>query len=196
VLETEGHIPDKEFDLWKKRWDKYYSGSAGDHTTPVLEWGMKYKGLGINQNDAQFLETRVHQVQDVARFFGLPPSVIGENSRNTFTNGEQQDIQYVKYALSPLCKSQETELEFKLLNRFDQEKMDIKYNLNALLRGDMITRARFGQIMVQSGTYTRNEVRDIEDMPPLEGLDKPLEPAFLTGKTKDNTQNNNSNGTN
>jgi HK97 family phage portal protein len=196
VLETEGHIPDKEFDAWKKRWDKYYGGSAGDHSTPVLEYGMKYNKLGISQNDAQFLETRVHQVQDVARFFGLPPSVIGENSRNTFTNGEQQDIQYVKYALSPICKSQETELEFKLLTRDNQEKIDIKYSLNSLLRGDMITRARFGQIMVQSGTYTRNEVREMEDKAPLEGLDKPLEPAFLTGKTDNSNSNSDGNNSN
>jgi HK97 family phage portal protein len=193
VLETEGHIPDKEFDAWKKRYDKYYTGAAGDHTTPVLEYGMKYKQLGIAQNDAQFLETRVHQIQDVARFFGLPPSVIGENSRNTFTNGEQQDIQFVKYGLSPLCKSEETELEFKLLTRDNQEKFDIKFNLNGLLRGDMITRARFGQIMVQSGTYTRNEVREIEDMAPLDGLDKPLEPAFLTGKTNNQNLNTDTN---
>lgn len=183
VLETEGHMADPEFKAWKKRWDKYYAGPAGDHTTPILEYGLKYKLLGISQNDAQFLETRVHQIQEVARVFGLPPSVIGENSRNTFTNGEQQDIQFVKYALSPLCKGQEVELEFKLMSRDNQEKLDIKYNLDGLLRGDMLSRARYEQTLVSAGILTRNEAREIENKAPLTGLDEPLNPAFLTGKT-------------
>lgn len=186
VLETEGHMTDPEFKEWKKRWDKNYSGTAGDHTTPVLEYGLKYKELGVAPNDAQFLETRVHQVQDVARFFGLPPSVIGENSRNTFLNGEQQDIQFVKYALSPLCKGQEVELEFKLMSRNDSEKLDIKYNLDGLLRGDMLSRARYEQTLVSAGILTRNEAREIENKAPLPGLDEPLNPAFLTGNTQNN----------
>lgn len=188
VLETEGHMADAEFKGWKKRWDKYYSGPKGNHTTPVLEYGLKYKDIGISQNDAQFLETRVHQIQDVARFFGLPPSVIGENSRNTFTNSEQQDIQFVKYALSPLCKGQEVELEFKLMSRDNQEKLDIKYNLDGLLRGDMLSRARYEQTLVSSGIFTRNESREIENKAPLPGLDEPLNPAFLTGNTNNQSQ--------
>lgn len=183
ALETEGHIPDKEFKDWKNRWDKYYGGPVGDHTTPILEWGMKYKALGIPPNDAQFLETRVHQVQEVARFFGTPPSIIGENSRNTFTNGEQQDIQFGKYSISPLCKGQESELEMKLMDRTNQEKTDIKFNLTELLRGDMLSRARYEQTLVSSGIITRNEAREIEGRAPLDGLDEPLNPAFLTGNT-------------
>jgi len=184
VLETEGHMRDEEFKAWKKRWDAYYTGSRGDHTTPILEFGMKYKPLGIPPNDAQFIETRVHQVQEIARFFGVPPSLIGENSRNTFTNGEQQDIQFVKYSLSPLCKSEEAELEFKLTDRLNKDKLDIKYNLDWLLRGDMLSRARYEQTLVSSGILTRNEAREIEGKPPLPGLDEPLNPAFLTGKSK------------
>lgn len=188
VLETEGHMRDEEFKTWKKRWDAYYTGSRGDHTTPILEFGMKYKPLGIPPNDAQFIETRVHQVQEIARFFGVPPSLIGENSRNTFTNGEQQDIQFVKYSLSPLCKSEEAELEFKLTDRLNKDKLDIKYNLDWLLRGDMLSRARYEQTLVSSGILTRNEAREIEGKPPLPGLDEPLNPAFLTGKSKNENE--------
>jgi HK97 family phage portal protein len=197
ALETEGHLDDTQFKAWKKRWEAFYGGAVGDHTTPILEYGMKYKQLGIPPNDAQFLETRVHQVQDVARFFGMPPSVIGENTNNAFTSAEQQDINFVKYSLAPLCKSQETELEFKLMSRNDQERLDIKFNLDAMLRGDMISRARYEQTLVQAGILTRNEAREIENKPPLDGLDVPLNPAFLTGKQNVNqNQNNNQNASN
>lgn len=186
AIETDNHMDDKQFKEWKTRWDKFYTGAGSEHTTPILEYGMKYKLLGIPQNDAQFLETRVHQVQDVARFFLMPPSIIGENTNSTFKNNEQQDLQFVKYSLRALLKSQEVELEYKLVPKGDHGSIHIKYNMDSLLRGDMLTRARFGQIMVQSGTYTRNEIREIENKPPLDGLDKPLEPAFLTGKLTDN----------
>lgn len=182
VLETDQNIPDRAFNEWLKRWNKNYEGNKGNHKTPVLEYGMKYKALGIPPNDAQFIETRVHQIQDVARFFGMSASIIGENSNNAFTSAEQQDIQFVKYALLPLCKSQEAELEFKLMDRNNQERLDIKYNQDMLLRGDMLSRARYEQTLVASGIITRNEARELEGKGSLDGLDTPLDPAFLTGK--------------
>jgi HK97 family phage portal protein len=118
----------------------------------------------------------------------VPPSIIGENSRNTFSNGEQQDIQFVKYSIAPICKMEEAELEFKLMDRNNQEKLDIKFNLDYLLRGDMLSRARYEQTLVSSGILTRNEAREIENKAPLKGLDVPLDPAFLTGKQ--NSQDN------
>lgn len=186
VLETESTLSDDAFKVFKKRWDKQNTGMAGDHTTPLLEYGIKYKTIGINPNDAQFLETRVHQVQDVARFFGVPPSLIGENSRNTFTNGEQQNLQFLTYSVSPLCTRLESELEAKLLREVDREKVAIKFMLNSLQRGDMAARSNFGRTMTSSGIYTRNEIRVQEGLPPLPGLDVPLNPAFLTGKGANN----------
>lgn len=191
ALETEGHLSDAEFKDWKRRWENYYGGAVGDHETPVLEYGMKYKQLGVPPNDAQFIESDIFRITDVARFFKMPPSIIGENTKNAFTSAEQQDIQFVKYSLSPLCKSQEAELEFKLMSRDNQQKVDIKYNLDWLLRGDMLSRARYEQTLVSSGILTRNEAREIEGKTPLPGLDEPLEPAFLTGKSENNPDNGN-----
>lgn len=182
ALETEGHMNDAEFKAWKKRWETFYGGSVGDHTTPILEYGLKYKPLGIAPNDAQFIETRVFQLQDIARFFAVPPTFIGDLSRSTFSNGEQMDMQFAKYTLRPLLKREESELEQKLVNRKDEGTISIKHNMDSLLRADMKTRAAYGQTMVVSGVLTRNEVRDIENKPPLPGLDEPLNPAFLTGK--------------
>lgn len=182
VLETDNHLDDKIFKAWKAHWEKFYGGSVGDHTTPILEYGLKYKQLGIPPNDAQFIETRVFQLQDIARFFNMPPSLIGDLSRATFSNGEQQDLQFAKYSLRPLLKHQEVEFEQKLVNLKDEGTISIKYNMDGLLRADMKTRAAYEQTLVTSGILTRNEAREIENREPLEGLDTPLDPAFLTGK--------------
>lgn len=182
TIETDGHIPDKEFKEWKQRWDKYYGGAIGDHTNPILEWGMKYKQLGIPPNDAQFIETRQFQVQDICRFFLVPPPLIGDLSRATFSNGEQQDLQFVKYSLRPLVKREEIELEYKLVSRREEGTIDIDFNMDGLLRADTRTRADYELKLVQGGILTRNEAREIENKKPLPGLDEPLNPAFLTGK--------------
>jgi HK97 family phage portal protein len=182
TIETEGHIPDKEFKAWKNRWDKYYGGSVGDHTTPILEYGMKYKPIGIPPNDAQVIETRQFQVQDICRFFLVPPPLIGDLSRATFSNGEQQDLQFVKYSLRPTVKREEVELEYKLVSRREAGTIDINFNLDSLLRADTGTRADYEVKLVQAGIITRNEAREIENKAPLPGLDVPLDPAFLTGK--------------
>lgn len=196
TLETDGHIPDKEFKDWKKRWDTYYGGSVGDHANPILEYGMKYHQLGIPPNDAQFIETRQFQVQDICRFFLVPPPLIGDLSRATFSNGEQQDLQFVKYSLRPTIKRQEIELEYKLVSRREEGTIDINFNMDDLLRADTRTRAEFGLKYVQGGILTRNEVREIEGRKPLPGLDKPLDPAFLTGKPSAKEGDSNDNNSN
>jgi HK97 family phage portal protein len=143
---------------------------------------MKYKPIGIPPNDAQFIETRVFQLQDIARFFNTPPSLIGDLSRATFSNGEQQDMQFAKYSLRPILKGQECEFESKLVNLKDEGTISIKYNMDGLLRADMKTRAAYEQTLVSTGILTRNEAREIENKEPIEGLDTPLDPAFLQGK--------------
>jgi HK97 family phage portal protein len=182
ALETDGHMEDAQFKAWKKRWETFYGGAVGDHTTPILEYGMKYKPIGIPPNDAQFIETRVFQLQDIARFFNTPPSLIGDLSRATFSNGEQQDMQFAKYSLRPILKGQECEFESKLVNLKDEGTISIKYNMDGLLRADMKTRAAYEQTLVSTGILTRNEAREIENKEPIEGLDTPLDPAFLQGK--------------
>lgn len=197
ALETEGHMDDGQFKAWKKRWERFYGGAVGDHTTPILEYGMKYKPIGIPPNDAQFIETRVYQLQDIARFFNVPSSLINEMSKASFASGEQQDMQFAKYSLRPILKSQECELETKLVNKKDEGTISIKYNMDGLLRADMKTRAAYEQTLVSTGILTRNEAREIENKEPLAGLDEPLDPAFLQGKQPslvvgDNKNTNNS----
>lgn len=195
VIETQGYFDDKQFKAWKDRWTQYYSGETGDHETPVLEHGMTYKPLGIAPDAAQFLQTRQFSIQDVARWFNLPPHMLGDLSRSTFSNMEQQDISFVKYTLRPILRRQEIELEEKLLLPSERGKINIRYNLDGLLRGDLATVTAHIKEMVQIGVLNPDEGRALLNKNPRPGGDEFYTPANITGKQADkhNDINNNQN---
>lgn len=186
VIETEGHIPDKEFKEFKDRWGTSYTGAAGDHETPVLEYGMKYKQLSIPLDASQFIETRQFGIQDVARWFNLPPHMLRDLSRATFSNIEHQDLEFVKYSFRPDLRRQELELEEKLLVPADRGRIRIRYNLDGLLRGDLASITQHIREMVLAGVMTRNEGRRLLNMNPMAGGDDLYTPANIVGKEKIN----------
>lgn len=161
--------------------------SYGNYDTPILEGGLKYRAIGIDPQAAQMLETRTFALQDIARIFNIPPHLIADLSRSTFSNIEHQDIQFVKYSIRPAVKRFETELDRKLL--FDDELgiIETKFNLDGLLRGDMKTRAEFYNRGIQSGWLSRNEVREMENRNKIDGLDELLYPANMNVVGKDNS---------
>lgn len=151
-----------------------------DHDIPILENGLKYKSVGIAPEAAQMLQTRTFALQDIARIFNVPPHMIADLSRSTFSNIEHQDIQFAKYSLRSTVKRYETELDCKLL--FDDEVgvVESKFNLDGLLRGDMKTRAEYYSKAVQSGWLSRNEVREMENRNKAPELDVFLYPQNLS----------------
>lgn len=194
VIESEGHLDDKQFKEWKKRWDNYYAGEQGNHETPVLEYGLKYKALGIPPEQAQFIATRTFQLQEIARIFNVPPHMLADLSRSTFSNIEHSDLQFVKYTLRPILRRQELELEQKLLLPTEQGRIRIRFNIDGLLRGDLATLTTHIHQMVIDGVMTPNEGRSLLNRNPLPGKDEPYEPANITGnsgnsKTEDNASN-------
>lgn len=182
VIESENHMSDEDFKEWKRRWENYYQGDTGDHQTPILEYGLKYKPLGIDPEAAQFIATRQFQLTEVCRIFNVPPHLIGDLSRATFSNIEHQDLQFVKYTLRPILRRQEMELEEKLLDPKERGRIRIRFNLDGLLRGDLTTLTTHIVQLVNNGTITRNEGRALLNRNPLSGLDVPLDPANITGK--------------
>jgi HK97 family phage portal protein len=182
VIESENSMGDDDFKEWKTRWDKYYSGEAGDHTTPILEYGMKYKALGIPPEQAQFIATRQFQLQEVARIFNVPPHLLADLSKATFSNIEHQDLQFVKYTLRPILKRKEVELEQKLLKRSEWGKIKIRYNIDGLLRGDLASLTNHIHTMVLVGVMKTNEGRGIINRNPLDGGDERYKPAHILGK--------------
>lgn len=184
VLETDSKMEFENMKSFVKAFN--YSNNFG---TPILDQGVKYKQVGIAPEAAQMLQTRTFALQDIARIFNVPPHLLADLSHATFSNIEHQDIQFVKYSIRPSVKRYETEMQNKLLFEDEFITYEIKFNLDGMLRGDTKTRAEYYQRAIQNGWMSRNEVRELENMNPSDGLDAMLYPASLNvvGEENNNT---------
>lgn len=163
-------------DAFRSSFQESQSGSNRGKVA-IFEYGMKYHEVGVSNQDAQFLETRKFSVSDIARWFGIPPHKLGDLDRATFSNIEQQALEYVQDALQPRATRSESSIEAELL--LDDEEIDVEYDFSELLRGDSAARAKYIHTLVLDGVLTRNEGREIEGREPLEGLDEPLRPLNM-----------------
>lgn len=155
--------------------DKYV-GAMNAGRPFVAEGGAEAKPISINPDDAQMLESRSFSVEDICRFFGVPPFMIGHTEKSTSwgTGLEQQTLGFLKFTLRRRLKRIEQALEKQLLTTAERgEGMRITFKLEGLLRADSAGRARFYQQMTQIGAMTINEVRALENLPPVEGGDVP-----------------------
>jgi len=135
------------------------------HKVAFLSRGMKYVDAGIKPDDAQWLESKKFSVEEVARILNLPPHILKQMDRATFSNIEQQSIELVVYCLRPTYVRWEHELNRKLLAPEERGKYEIGFNLNALLRGDSAARAAFYAMMRQWGGFSANDIMELEDRP-------------------------------
>jgi HK97 family phage portal protein len=156
--------------------EKVHQGPDRAHRFLALYEGAKYERLGIPPNDAQFLETRQFQIAEVARWFGVPPHKIGDLEHATFSNIEQQSIEYVTGCLRPHFVHWEQELTRKLVSPIERSQQMIKHNMEGLLRGDAAARGAFYSQLFQIGAITQNEIRELEDLNPIPGGDTPFVP--------------------
>lgn len=153
-----------------------FVGTHNSGRPMVLEGGTKWQPLTINPEDAQMLESRRFSVEEICRFFGVPPHMVGhtENSTSWGSGIEQQTIGFQKFTLSPRIKRIEQALSKQLLTPTDKAKgVSIEFSLEGLLRADSAGRASFYQTMTQIGSMTINEVRNLESLPKIEGGDVP-----------------------
>lgn len=175
VFEMEGELGEEQYSKLATRLN-----SSKNHSTQILEYGLKYKPISINPDAAQVIQSRIFSIQDAARIWKVPVSLLSEHSHSTFSNTEQQDIQFVKYGLRPECKRFETELETKLFSGSERDVMNVKFDLRGILRGDLKTQAEFYHKAILDGWLSRNEVRNLENMNPVDGLDEYLVPTNMT----------------
>ena len=171
ILMSDNALDKKAYQNLEKSWNKSHKGANKSHKTAILEQGMKYETISIPQDSAQFIETKRFSIEDIARWFKLPPHMIADLSRATFTNIDAQDLNLVKHSILPMVINIEQEIDRKLFR--EQEKSDhyIKMNLEGLLRGDIKTRYEAHRVGIQNGFMTPNEARRLEGMNPIEGLD-------------------------
>ena len=156
------------------------AGGENAHGLLVLSDDAKYQQFSIPPEDAQFLQTREFGVDEVGRMFRLPLHFLNKMGQATFNNLEQMGSHFAQYTMMPWLVRWEQELTRKLLTPAEIARgMRFKFNLAALMRGDIKTRSEVYAKAIQFGWMTRNEVRNLEDMNPLEGLDEPLMPMNL-----------------
>ena len=185
VLEHPGVVKDPQ--RVKDSWNTAYQGTKNAHRVAVLEEGMKYQQIGIPPEQAQFLETRKFQLNEIARIFRVPPHMIGDLEKSSFSNIEQQSLEYVKYTLDPWVIRWEQALQKALLLLSEKPTFFIKLNVDALLRGDYAKRMTGYATARQNGWMSTNDIRELENMnriPEEEGGDLYLINGNMT-KLKD-----------
>lgn len=150
-----------------------FVGSENAGGVMVFEAGMKWQAVTMNMDDAQFLQTRAFQVEELCRWFRVPPVMIGHSNgtSNWGTGVEQQMIGFLSFTLRPYLARIEQAISRSLIASADRQTLKAEFNVEGLLRADSAARASFYQIMVQNGIYTRNEVRRLENRQPLPGGD-------------------------
>ena len=141
-----------------------FGGSSNSGKVAVLEEGMKYTPISISPEQAQFLETRKFQIDEIARIFRVPPHMVGDLEKSSFSNIEQQSLEFVKYTLQPWITRWEQTLARSLLNPSEKKTYFFKFNLEGLLRGDYKSRMDGYAIARQNGWMSANDIRELENL--------------------------------
>ena len=162
VLEHPGILKDPG--KVRDSWNAVYQGTRNAHKVAVLEEGMSYKQIGIPPEEAQFLETRKFQINEIARLYRIPPHMIGDLEKSSFSNIEQQSLEFVKYTLDPWVVRLEQAFKRSLFLPEEKKKYFVKFNVDGLLRGDYQSRMSGYAIARQNGWLSTNDIRELEDL--------------------------------
>ena len=165
VLEHPGVLKDPS--KVRESWNSVYRGVNNAHKIAVLEEGMKYQQIGIPPEEAQFLETRKFQINEIARLYRIPPHMVGDLDKSSFSNIEQQSLEFVKYTLDPWVVRWEQALQKALLLPQEKNEYFIKLNVDGLLRGDYASRMNGYAVGRQNGWLSANDIREMEDQNPI-----------------------------
>lgn len=169
-----------------------YQNTSG---IPVLGHGMTYKQISMSPKDAEYIAASKMSVLDICRIYGVPPHLVAEMSSSTYSNIEQQAIEFVQNLIRPAVKLRETEMNRRILRQSDKGRFFYRYNLDSLLRGDTAARGEYLVKMLQNGVYNIDEARAFDNMNQLpNGLGKahyrPLNMVEVGVTPEPTTQNN------
>lgn len=162
VLEHPGTLKDPS--KVRDSWNAAFAGSGNSHRVAVLEEGLKYTPISISPNEAQFLETRKFQINEIARIFRVPPHMVGDLEKSSFSNIEQQSLEFVKYTLEPWIVRWEQSISRSLLSRSEKSSYFVKFNVDGLLRGDYASRMSGYATARQNGWMSANDIRELENL--------------------------------
>ena len=185
TIEHPAKLSPEAYDRLKKEIAERRGGLTNAHKPAILEEGMKWTAIGIAPEQAQFIESRKLQKDEIAMIFRVPPHMIASLDRATFSNIEHQSVEFVTFTLRPILTRIEKAIYRDLLTTAGKETHFVKFNTMALLRGDSAARATYYKAGLgttqQPGWLTPNEVRELEDMNPIDGGDA-LTPLITTMK--------------
>lgn len=173
---AEGQLTDGQFERMKGQLSEYKGENV--HRNLILEGGMKWFQTSMTSEDAQYLETRKFQRSEIFGLYRVPPHMGGDLERATFSNIESQGLSFYQSALMPYVVRMEERFAKDLI--LDKSKnYQVKFNANALMRGDSASRGDYYTKMIQNGAMSPNEIRLLEDMDPRDGGDIYLTPLNM-----------------
>lgn len=172
IKDADGNIVEvSKKELVRRAWERVHSGGDNAFRTAVLDLGLKYQPIAMNNSDAQFVESNDITIADIARFFGVPLHVL-MSGKQSYESNQQNRVEYVQTTALATVTACEEEDSFKLLSTMDQQKnYRVRRNMNAALRGDTESRSKYYQTMHQIGAYSVNDILALEDMPNVPGGD-------------------------
>ncbi|GAB5387076.1 MAG: phage portal protein [Alphaproteobacteria bacterium] len=181
ALKTQGELSDKAINRLRKQFSERYGGAANTGKPLVLEEGMDWVKLSLNPVDAQFIDVMRLRRSEIAAIWRVPPHLVGDLERATFSNIEQMSLEFVIYSLRPWLKRIEQAMNRDLLTEAERRQgLHLKFNVDALLRGDFKSRMDGYATGRQWGWLSRNEVRTMENMNPIADGDDYLTPLNMT----------------
>jgi HK97 family phage portal protein len=179
LLTTEKKMDEQAKKRLKKSWEEMHAGSRNAFRVAVLEDGLTWTQVGIDQKDAQFIEQRQFQIREIARMFDLPPHKLMDMEQATFSNIEHQSMEFVQDAIRPRVVRWEEAMERDCLLPSDENTFALCFDLDALLRGDSAARADYNQKMFMVGAKSPNDIRRTEGMNTYEGGDARFVPVNM-----------------
>lgn len=187
VLSTPKVLSPEASKRMREDWTLRHEGVENAHRIAILEEGLAWTQTGLSSEDSQFLETRKYQRSEIAGVFRVPPHMIGDLDKATFSNIEHQGLEFVTNGLMPYLTRIEGRVSKQLVSEEERATVYAKFSVQALLRGDMKTRAAYYQTLEQCGALSPNEIREYEDLNPREGGDVYLTPMNMasTGDAPD-----------
>ena len=151
----------------RESWNSAYGGSSNSNRVAILEEGMKFEPIAIPNNEAQFLETRKFQVDEICRIFRVPPHLVGNLEHATFSNIEHQSIDFAVHTIRPWLVRIEQAMNRALLSDQEKGRFFVQFNIDGLMRGDYKSRMEGYAIGRQNGWLSANDIRALENQNPI-----------------------------
>ena len=151
----------------RESWNSAYGGSSNSNRVAILEEGMTFTPLSIPNNEAQFLETRKFQVDEICRIFRVPPHLVGNLEHATFSNIEHQSIDFAVHTIRPWLVRIEQSMNRALFTDQEKGRFYVQFNIDGLMRGDYKSRMEGYAIARQNGWMSANDIRELENQNPI-----------------------------